>query len=206
MDDLSKEYLISFYSRTLEMYGDRPEALRWTAHGQIRHYESLLDIAESIHDKKILDFGCGKGDFFSFLKERSISVNYTGLDINDNLIALAKQKHPECRFGVLDIEKDTLDEEFDYIFLCGVFNLNFQGIDEAIRTTLKELFPLCKKALAFNALSDHTPRKDFALHYVSPEELFHFAVKHLSPFVALRHDRMLYDFTLFVYREMNDFP
>jgi hypothetical protein len=55
--------------------------------------------------------------------------------------------------------------------------------------------------LAFNALSDLNPRKDFELYYTSPEEILRFAVKSLSPYVSLRHDRMLYDFTMFVYRD-----
>ncbi len=36
--------------------------------------------------------------------------------------------------------------------------------------------------------------------YVYPEKMFEFAVKNLSPFVSLRHDRIPYDFTLFVYK------
>lgn len=58
-------------------------------------------------------------------------------------------------------------------------------------------------ALAFNALSAYNPKKDFELHYVYPEEMFEFAVKNLSPFVILRHDRMPYDFTMFVYKNEN---
>ena len=45
-------------------------------------------------------------------------------------------------------------------------------------------------SLAFNALSAYNPKKDFELHYVHPGELFEFAVKNLSPFVILRHDRI----------------
>ena len=47
------------------------------------------------------------------------------------------------------------------------------------------------------------PKKDFELHYVYPEEMFEFAVKNLSPFVILRHDRIPYDFIMFVYKNEN---
>jgi len=206
MDELSKEYVISFFDRTFAMHGDRPEALRSTHKGQLLHYLSLLDIAESIQGKKILDFGCGKADFYQFLKDRDISVDYSGFDINERLISLARQKFPGCAFRVFDIEKDVLDEDFDYIFLCSVFNLKVQGLDELIRATLKTLFSHCRIALAFNALSAQNPKKDFELHYVFPEELFQFVVKNLSPFVSLRHDRLPYDFTLFVYRDATGLP
>lgn len=203
MDDLSKEYVISFYNRNLMMHGDRAEALRWTPKGQLCHYEALLDIAESIAGNNILDFGCGKGDFYGFLKERTIHVKYTGCDINENLITLAREKYPETVFRVVDIQNDSLSEDFDYIFLCGVFNLEVPGIDKDMRDILKRLFSHCRRALALNALSAHVPQKDFELHYISPEELLAFAIDELSPFVSLRHDRLPYDFTMFVYKDMN---
>jgi SAM-dependent methyltransferase len=198
MDELSKEYVISFYNKTLQMHGDRPEAVRWTSMGQLLHYECLLEIDESIAGRKILDYGCGKGDFYQFLKDRNISVKYTGFDINEELISLAQQKFPDCTFRVFDMEQDILDEDFDYIFLCGVFNLKVQGIIETIHNTLIKLFSHCRIALAFNALSTHDPKKAFELHYLSPENMFGFAVKNLSPFVSLIHDRIPYDFTMFI--------
>lgn len=204
MDELARQYVISFYDRALQMFGDRPEALRWTSKGQILHYESLLDIGK-IDGKKVLDFGCGKGDFCRFLEERDIHVHYTGFDINEKFIAMAREKNPGAFFRVLDIGRDTIDEDFDYIFLCGVFNLNFQGIDEMIRGTLRKLFDRCGTGLAFNALSSHNPKKDLELHYASPEDLFTFAIKCLTPFVSLRHDRLYYDFNMFLYRESNSF-
>lgn len=203
MDNLSKEYVISFFNKSLGFFGDRPEAVRWTMEGQIMHYEAMLDIGD-IRGYSILDFGCGKGDFYGFLRDRDIEVKYTGVDINENLISLARKKYPGIDFRVFDIEREDFKEEFDFIFLCGVFNLKFCGIEEYIRSTLIKLFKQCKKALAFNALSDYNPKKDFELSYLKPDEFLSFAIRNLSPFVVLRHDRIPYDFTLFIYRERNN--
>ena len=202
MDEISKEYVISFFDTNLMLHGDRPEAVRWSSKGQLLHYQAMLDIG-CIEGKKILDFGCGKGDFYQFLKERDISVEYSGFDINERLISVARLKYPDVDFRVFDIDKDALDEEFDCIFLCGVFNLRIDGLAEAIKATLKKLFARCRISLAFNALSVHDPKKDFELNYTSPEELFTFAVKNLSPFVSLRHDRISFDYIMFVYKETN---
>jgi 2-polyprenyl-3-methyl-5-hydroxy-6-metoxy-1,4-benzoquinol methylase len=198
MDDLSKEYVISFFDNNLQLHGDRPEAVRWSAQGQRLHYQSLLDIGQIDH-AKILDFGCGKGDFFQFLSARGIAIDYTGYDINEKLISLAEKKYPSAHFKVFDITCDAINEDFDYIFLCGVFNLRVAGLDEDIRNTLTRLFQHCRRGLAFNALSDLNPKKDFELFYLSPQDIFEFAVKNLSPYVALRHDRKSYDFTMFIY-------
>jgi SAM-dependent methyltransferase len=204
MDELSKEYVISFFDKNLMLHGDRPEALRWSPAGQMLHYRAMLDIG-NFRGAKILDFGCGKGDFYKFLKDRGINVEYSGFDINERLISLAKRKFPGLDFRVFDIDKDPLDEDFDYIFICGVFNLQVEGLDETIKNILIKLFKRCRIALAFNAISAHTPKKDFEIHYTSPEEMFVFALKNLSPYVSLRHDRLKYDFTMFVYKEINKF-
>ena len=205
MDELSKEYVISFFDTNLMLHGDRPESVRWTPMGQARHYQAMLDMGD-ISGSKILDFGCGKGDFLQFLKDRSIPVEYTGWDINEKLISLALTKHPGVDFRVFDLDRDIPDQDFDYIFLCGVFNLRLQDINLTIKNSLKKLFARCRVGLAFNALSDHSPGKDFELNYTSPEDIFSFAVKELSPFVSLRHDRIAYDYTLFVYRNLNSAP
>ncbi|MBA4373499.1 MAG: hypothetical protein C0402_11640 [Thermodesulfovibrio sp.] len=206
VEDLSKEYVISFFDASLRLHGDRPEAVRWTVPGQIIHYKCLLDIAPSLEGASVLDFGCGKGDLCGFLQQNNITVSYTGVDINPGLIDLAKQKYPGVPFSVFDITTDTLTNVFDYIFLCGVFNLKIQGLDEVIRTTLKKLFSHCRIGLAYNGLSVHNHHKSHELHYTAPEEILGFALKELTPFVSLRQDRLCHDFTLFAYQQSNPFP
>ncbi|MCX8027384.1 MAG: class I SAM-dependent methyltransferase [Thermodesulfovibrionales bacterium] len=203
MDELSKEYVLSFFNQTLALHGNRPEALRWTMKGQLRHYETIVHVAKDISGTRILDFGCGKGDFYGYLMNRGIMVDYTGIDINQNLISLAKMNHPEARFMCIDILQEDLNEVFDYIFICGVFNLKFQGIEDTIKEVLRKVFRICTTAVAFNALSAHTPKKEFVLNYIYPEDILRFAITELTPFVALRHDTMSYDFNLFLYKELN---
>jgi 2-polyprenyl-3-methyl-5-hydroxy-6-metoxy-1,4-benzoquinol methylase len=74
MDPLGKKELLSFYGRHLRDFGDSPQAVRWTPEGQIRRYETLLSITGDLSGKTILDFGCGKGDLFGFLKDKGISI------------------------------------------------------------------------------------------------------------------------------------
>ncbi len=200
MDSLYKEYVISFFDRELQMHGDRPEAVRYSPRGQSLRYESLLDIDDSIEGAKVLDYGCGKGDLYQFMKEQGISVDYTGFDINENMILLAEQKFPEADFQVFDIETDELDEEFDYIFLCSVFNLKLKDLDKTVKNVLVKLFAHCRKTLAFNALSSEDPQKAVELNYLTPYEMIEFAKTNLSPHVSLAKERIPYDFTMFVRR------
>ncbi len=202
MDTLSKEYIIDFFNNRLMHFGDRPEALGWLQSGQVQHYKAMLDVGD-ITGSRILDFGCGKGDFYQFLVNKGIQVEYTGIDINENLIALASAKYPHTAFRTLDITTEEIGEDFDYIFCCGVFNLRFQGIERVIKDSMQILFRHCTKAFAYNGLSIYAKVKEFQLHYSPPEELFKFAVERLSPYVSLRQDRLEGEFTMFVYRDLN---
>jgi SAM-dependent methyltransferase len=201
-DELAKEYVVSFYDCLLRRFGDSPQALGWNPNGQVHYYWALLDIGD-LRGSKVLDFGCGKGDFYGFLKELGIEVDYTGLDINSNLIDLARKKYPDTDFRTFDISKEDFTEDYDYIFICGVFNLKVHGIEDTLKEVLKKLFARCKVALAINALSSYAKKKDFLLHYTQPEGLFTFAMQHLSSYVSLRHDRLKESFTIFVYKDIN---
>jgi SAM-dependent methyltransferase len=201
MDGLEKDFLIDFYTKKLMLHGDRPESLRWTARGQRERYDLLLEIAPSLESSHVLDYGCGKGDLYAFIRERGISVTYTGADINPDLISLARSKHPECDFFVMDIEEEPLKEEFDYIFVCGVFNNRLEGATQSLKNAIARLFCSCRKGLAVTALSAHDPHKEHDLNYVLPGELTDFIIKNITPYVTLRHDRVPYDMTLFLYRE-----
>lgn len=206
MEPYSKEQLLSFYNYHLKKFGDRPEALRWTPQGQIRRYHTLTEIAHDLHTSTVLDYGCGTGDFYRFLGRRGIVPRYTGVDINENFIEIARKKYPQCTFRVMDISEgdDGLEGFFDYIFICGVFNYLVPGVGDDLKNALVTLFKHCNKGLALNALSSHTPVKDPELNYTSPEEMVAFSLENLSPYLMLRHDRIQNDFTLFVYTALNE--
>lgn len=198
MDPLGKKELLHFYNRHLKDFGDAPQAVRWTPEGQRLRYETLLKIAGDISGKKILDFGCGKGDLYGFIKERDISINYCGIDVNENLIKLAKSKYPETEFIAVDLEESEFERVFDVIFICGVFNLRIAGIEESMKNVLKKLFRLCKEALHVNFLSYYIAQRNVELFYVKPEGIMKFAITELSPSVTLMHEKE--DIFLSVYK------
>ena len=198
MDPLGKKELLYFYNRHLKDFGDKPQAVRWTRQGQLRRYETLLDIAGDFSGKQILDFGCGKGDFYEFLRGKGIPVNYCGIDINENLIELAESKFPDAEFLAMDIEESGFNREFDVIFVCGVFNLRIAGIEDSMKNVLKNIFNVCREALHVNLLSYYVPQRSVELFYVKPEEILNFAITELSRSSTLRHEKE--DIFLSVYK------
>lgn len=200
MDEYGKRELLSFYDRHLRDFGDSPQALRWTAEGQEARYRAMLSIAGDLNGKRVLDFGCGKGDFYGFMRARGIESKYCGIDVNAGLIGVASEKYPGADFRVLDIEEAGLKESFDVIIACGVFNLRIGGIQESMRSVLRLLFERCKEAMHFNALSSYTVQKDVELFFVNPEELLKFTLDALSLRVILRHNLVRGDVFTSVFR------
>jgi SAM-dependent methyltransferase len=198
MDPLGKKELLNFYNRHLKDFGDAPQAVRWTHEGQIHRYETLIGIAGDIHSKKILDFGCGKGDFYGHIREKGIFVNYCGIDINENLIDLARSKYPDAEFVAMDIDETELSRDFDIIFVCGVFNLRIAGIEESMKILLKKLFRRCNEALHINLLTYYIPQRNIELFYVKPEEILQLTITELSRSVMLLHTKE--DIYLSIYR------
>lgn len=176
MDELPKEYIIDFFTKRLIHFKDSPESVGWTKKGQILRYEAVLSLIEP-HGKSLLDFGCGKGDFFGFLKEKGIQCQYSGIDINPNLIELARKNHPNGLFYVQDIEIEPLNEFFDYVISIGVFNLAFQNINDSIQRCLEILFNHTNKNLIFTCLNQKTKFRDIYVHYFKIEDLEKIAKK-----------------------------
>lgn len=87
-----------------------------------------------LNDKKILDFGCGKGGFLRKIKEYKISNNIFGLELNKENRKNINQLGISCY--------ETIDEnlyEFDFIFLNHVF----EHLENPI-TILENLFKILK--------------------------------------------------------------
>lgn len=198
MNPLSKEYLIKFYDTNLMLFGDRPETLRWSAQGQLARYNLLLNVNDSLEGASILDYGCGKGDFYGFLADKDIKVNYTGMDINPSLIALARTKHPLCKFEVHDVEESPVKEEFDYIFICGVFNNRVDGAEDSMRYAVSNLFKQARKGLVFTALSSLELSKSIDLHYTDPALLLDFIRSNITGNVTMIEGAIPFDLTFYL--------
>ena len=200
MDPYGKRELLDFFGRHLRHHGDSPQAVRWTARGQQRRYEAFLAVCGDLSGKSVLDFGCGKGDLYGFLRARGVECAYTGVDIHPDLVALARVKNPEAEFIATDIEEAPLERIFDVVLACGVFNLRVGGIGESVKAILPLLFGYAREALHANFLSARAPRHDVELHYVDPVRLLAFAREHLARTATVREDLVPEDVFLSVRR------
>jgi SAM-dependent methyltransferase len=82
----------------------------------------------------VIEIGCGVGDLLAELEpERGL-----GVDFSEEVIALARERHPQLEFRVADAGEFEIDEKFDYVVLS---NLVGELVD--VQRVLEHLPTLC---------------------------------------------------------------
>jgi len=100
-------------------------------YGQEYKFDTLTRVAEIImsmfQNCKVLDVGCGYGRMAHIFKPE----NYLGIDISKEIIKLAKEKEPNYKFEVQDINDYELKEEYEVIFEVMCFGMSSKYKDIA---------------------------------------------------------------------------
>ena len=188
------------YENRLKQFGYDVKSLGWrTKRQQYLRFEILAEIGD-LNNSSVLDLGCGFGDFYDFLLEKGIKVDYTGYEISRKLIEIARERHPELKFEVKDILREPINRSFDYVVSSGIFNHKMSNNDLFIKEIFRKTFEICNIGIAHNMLSSYVDYMDSELYYASPIKIFDFC-KTLSRRVTLRHDYMPFEFTVYVYKK-----
>jgi len=195
------------YDKNFAKYGNSPKSV-----GQldIRTLEKRLSILTEVgvlKNSKVLDFGCGIGYLYSYLKKKiKFNGEYVGYDISNEMINFANKKYKNVRFENKNVLSERINERFDYVIINGTFNNKINQNLNWIKKTLKILFKKTDKAIAFNNITSYVDYFDKKLYYAQPEKIFNFCKSELSPLVSLRHDyqikdkKLPYEFTTYVYK------
>lgn len=185
-----------------------PEAVHWVGKDKTWLRFKILTKIDDLNNKKVLDFGCGNALLLDFLKENNIICEYHGWDISEKMIEVAKKRHPEASFKVVNVIKDDVKEFtnfFDYILISGISYIKVNAEEDIhkkwIETILLKLWHLCKEGLAINFMTEHVDWRDSSLYYCPINEITSFCVKNLSRWFAIRHDYQLWEFTMYIYKE-----
>jgi len=201
-----KEKIIQRYNEKLK-HNHRKDLL--STGSKIRRdirFKVLTELGD-FQGKKILDLGCGIGDFYQYLQEHKIECEYVGYDINPNIIKLAKERFPKVNFEV----KDILEEDFphfDYIVSTSSFNNKLESISnyEFIQKILEVSYNHIRNGggIAVDFLVSYVDYKhDYAFYY-EPEKIFSIA-KNITRRVLIRNDYPLYEFAVYLYKDI-EFP
>lgn len=82
--------------------------------------DELIRLHKKSKGKKLLDVACGTGEHLKYLENK---YKCTGLDINEEMIKIAKEKTNKTEYIVDDVRRINVDKRFDVI-TCMFNSLN----------------------------------------------------------------------------------
>ena len=195
----SVEDNIKVFAEAFQKYGDDVRSCLWGTR-QTERWEELTNVAQ-LYGASVLEIGCGIGSFYEYcIQDKGMKhMAYKGIDLVPDMIDLAKQKYPAAEFEMCNILEQKLEKAYDYVILCGVFNIATKT--EEMEKILSEAFLYCKKGMAFNFISTYVNFKSEDMSYHNPQEIFTFCVEKLSRKVKMNHHYNKCDVSMFVYKE-----
>jgi len=194
--------IIKLYHDRYEKDGYQVSTVGWkNIEEQILRFKILCDISD-LTGASICDIGCGFGDLIPYLKRRFSDFTYVGVDISEKLIQKASQLHPGYSFRNIDILDSSFVDKFDYFLLSGALSYRIKDNMSLMQKMLSKMFLLSNKGVAVNFLSSYVNYQHIRNFHYEPEKVFSFS-KSLTKSVTLRHDYPLWEFTVFLYREVN---
>ena len=201
MDKIDKTWIISRYNKRLEKYGASNAAIATSELKERKdiRFKVLCEVGIKPRDR-VLDLGCGLGDFYGYCRSNGLDIEYIGIDINPNLIAVAKERYPGLDFRVCDIQQENLGS-FDYIVSSECFNTKLQTEDNYlfIKDIMRRCYKLAKKGVAIDFLTDYVDFRGVEeAFYYSPQYIFGIA-KEMTKRVCLRHDYPIFQFCIYLY-------
>jgi len=110
------EYLLKKTKEDYNLIAEDFSRTRWDIWPEFKIFRDFITEGD-----KILDVGCGNGRLLEILKDKKI--NYTGVDISEKLVEVAKKRYPQNSFLVADnLNLPFLDNNFDKVFSVAVLH------------------------------------------------------------------------------------
>jgi|GEM_PF-70273 len=202
--------LAQHYSRKFTEFGPTPEGVDWKRKEDVWiRYDKMLAVIDPFskykkEDISFLDVGCGYGGLYEYAKEKEIVLDYTGIDVAQNMIEYALSKFHDARFYCEDIFSFTPAKPFDYVVCNGILtqklSTSILDMDLFAHALVKKLFELCKIGIAFNVMTTKVNFTVNNLYYRNPIELFAYCLNEISRKIKIDHSYPLYEYTLYIYK------
>ncbi len=147
MSVAKKDKMLTFWSERAKLYAGDPRANTndiWLREVEIAYVDKILQGNSYRH---ILDFGCANGYSTSRLAKSHLQSRFLGVDINPDMIEVAKtyseqESSPNLDFRKLDVLQDPIPEKYDFIYAIRVFQ-NIESLDMQEKV-LDRLYDLLK--------------------------------------------------------------
>lgn len=171
---------------------------------QTVYYNSIFKNITNV--KSLLDIGCGQGDLLDFLKINKINLDYKGIDVSENMIKEAKNKHKNNSFENISLLELSDNLKYDAVLCVGVFSLKVfekQQQMDYVKKSIEKIYAISEKVCSFTLLSRHgceylQNEKD--LFYYEPWEILEYCFS-LTSSVVLDHASIPVEFIVTLYKD-----
>ena len=146
----------TFLETSAEAVGYQTREVQWNTYRVMAQY---IDPEGSI-----LDFGCARGDFKSFfLSEYEMDIDYTGIDLNKQLIDAGLKVNPE--YNLIHTDWKSFNEQADWCISIGSHDVRFDAdtvLDDKayLMETINKMYNCCNDGLAIMLASDILQQDD----------------------------------------------
>lgn len=193
---------VAFYQTlAAEHRGTSRQVGAWSPENQVRRYEVLFDVLESMlggrmHGMSLLDFGCGRGDLATWLARtgRMDVLRYVGVDAIEENVEDARAMGVDARLVRWNGEGRVVDDDIDLIVFSGTFATTSI---ERRTAMLRALLDQARVGVAGNYLCWTPGVRDWgeAMILVEPADALAAIDRHRFR-VQLRADYLPHDFTV----------
>lgn len=205
VSDRLKQSIVEHYERQLDRHGPTAQGMDWKDEASQRlRFDVLCGICD-LRERTVCEIGCGVGHLYDSLRARGLDVEYCGVDLSEQMIEMARQRHPSVHFEQYDILATEELPTYDVVLCSGLFHVKLAN-DEAdwrgfVEQNIRRMYSMCRVATGFNLMTDRVDYRSPGLFYSNPGEMLDFCRRELTRYVALRHDYPLYEYTVYLYRE-----
>ena len=195
------------YSTRLQEYGRDPRTLGWSGgvSRQLVRFDASLGILRRIPKPigSILDVGCGFGDLGLYTSRLGFPHQYTGVDINPDLLDVARKENPAGRFVLGDFHQEDLGlGNHDVCIAIGIFGARLEITDQVayVYNSLERLFSMSRYGVSVDFMTDRVDFQHPDGYHLAPEKAMELAYS-LSSRFALIHDYLPYEYTLHILKD-----
>ena len=205
-DNTRRDRVREYYTATFRTHGASPRGVDWNSdEAQRTRFHELARILPTAGRFSVLDFGCGYGAFFPYLRAGWPLAEYVGVDVVPEMVYAARVRHADDRIARFEVVGDALPTA-DFAIMNGVFHIRQDELaaswEAYARGCIQRVWEVSDVGMAFNVLSLHSDadRRGPHLYYGAPEEWLAWCIGTFGRHVSLLHDYGLYEFTMLVRR------
>lgn len=161
------------YEPRISPHRPHHEVLDWASEQSQRARFEILCSLVDLKGKSLLDIGCGLGDLLTFIQERKIPVQYTGVDLLEKMVLAARHVHPAATFIQADLftANPFSPQSFDIVFCSGAFNLNLGNNSKFLPQAIDTMLRLSRLYVVFNLLHHRARGSETTYFYYDPDHV-----------------------------------